>query len=306
MKGIRPSVAIILLSIAVAADSPAQTKNLAYPEEIRFDTIKNVAVSAEKVAETASTFSDMLSLNVAGTVAEEMFTGVLDVIVPKGELTPLQISMEKILAVVLYSAGPEYLILKEIFLYDERRIILIKSMYQAVNVLEDLVLQAGPVLNKSAEILNSTMRRGLGQVADAIGGIGRYLADRRRREREAQLRRYNSTPKAEPSWPYLTFPPDNTVLPQPKDGEWLFMWEEAISTEGICEYEIMIKYRNSRRPIRQKKTPNTYFNFPKEHIPISDDDREFMYWRVRAKNCKGEWGMWSKWGTIHVRSLSRR
>jgi hypothetical protein len=300
-------IAIAFLSIFILTTQiSAQTRAIDYPEEIRFDKINNVAVSAEKIAETASTFSDMIRLDVAGTVAEEMFTGVLDVIVPKGELTPLQISMEKILAVVLYSAGPEYLILKEIFLYEERRIILIKTMYQAVNILEDLVLQAGPVLNKGAEVLNSTLRQGLGRVADAIGGIGRYLADRRRREREAKLERYNRTPRAEPSWPYLTFPPDSTVLPQPKNGEWLFQWEEAISTEGICEYEIMIKYRNSRRAMRQKKTPNTYYNFPKENIPISDDDREFMFWRVRAKNCKGDWGGWSKWGTIHVRSMSRR
>jgi hypothetical protein len=99
----------------------------------------------------------------------------------------------------------------------------------------------------------------------------------------------------------LTFPPEHTVLPQPKEGEWLFRWEPAISTEGICEYEIYIKFRNSRKPMRLEKTPNTFFNFPKENIVIGDRDREFMFWRIRAKNCKGQWGHWSRWGTIHVR-----
>jgi len=279
----------------------AQTQNVAYPEEVRFDTVKSVALAGEKIAETASTFSDLLRLNVVGPIAEETFTGFLDVIVPKGEMTPLQISMEKILAVVLYSAGPEYLILKEIFLYENRRVILIRGMNQAIDILGDLVLQAGPVLNEGATALNTILRRGIGQVADVIGGLGRYIGERRRREREAQLKRYNTTPRVEPSWPYLTFPPDNTVLPQPKDGEWLFRWEKAISTEGICEYEIYIKYRNSRKPMRLEKTPNTFFNFSKEDIIVGDRDRKYMFWRVRAKNCKGQWGNWSKWGTIHVR-----
>ncbi len=306
MKGIRSSLFIVLIFFGLIVPISAGPQNVAYPEEIRFDTVKNVALSGEKIAETASTFSDLLRLDVVGPLAEDTITGILDVIVPKGEMTPLQISMEKILAVVLYSAGPEYLILKELFLYDNRRVFLIKGMNQAVNILEDLVLHAGPVLNKSATVINSTLREGIGQAADVIGGIGRYLSNRRRREREAQLERYNRIPRAEPSWPYLTFPPDFTVLPQPKDGEWLFRWEEAISTEGICEYEIYIKFRNSRRPMRLEKTPNTFFNFSKENISISDDDREFMYWRVRAKNCKGAWGMWSKWGTIHVRSMNSR
>lgn len=305
MKGIRSSILTILFFFGMVISISAQNQNMAYPEEIRFDKIKSATVQAEKIAETASTFSDMLRLDVAGPIAEEMFTGILDVIVPKGEMTPLQISMEKILAVVLYSAGPEYLILKELFLYENRRVILIKGMKQAVDILEDLVLQAGPVLNESATVLNRTLRKGLGQAADVIGGFGRYLAERRRREREAQLERYNRTPRVRPSWPYLTFPPENTILPQPKDGEWLFRWERAISIEGICEYEIYIKYRNSRRPMRLEKTPNIFFNFPKENIPISDDDREYMFWRVRAKNCKGEWGDWSRWGTIHVRSMNR-
>jgi N-acyl-D-aspartate/D-glutamate deacylase len=60
---------------------PAQIQKVAYPEEIRFDTIKGATVQAEKIAETASTFSDVLRLDVAGPIAEEMFTSVTE---PRG------------------------------------------------------------------------------------------------------------------------------------------------------------------------------------------------------------------------------
>lgn len=61
-------------------------------------------------------FSHLIRMDVTGLIAGELLAESFDVLVTKGDLKPDQILMMNIVSIIKYSAGPEYLILKELVL----------------------------------------------------------------------------------------------------------------------------------------------------------------------------------------------
>lgn len=61
-------------------------------------------------------FSHLIRMDVTGLIAGELLAESFDVLVTKGDLKPDQILMMNIVSIITYSAGPEYLILKELVL----------------------------------------------------------------------------------------------------------------------------------------------------------------------------------------------
>lgn len=88
-KALRVWWSLGMLGIALACLSPP-----VFAREIVFKDVKKRGILEEKVVETANMYADVLQFDVKGKVKDELITETINVIVPRGNMTPGEVMLE--------------------------------------------------------------------------------------------------------------------------------------------------------------------------------------------------------------------
>jgi len=96
---IRFSLDLVLLILVLIAFSPYLSA-----QEMEFKDVEKKGIVEDKVIETANMYADVLQFDVKGKVKDEIITEIINVIVPKGYMTPQEIMMENIYGLITISA----------------------------------------------------------------------------------------------------------------------------------------------------------------------------------------------------------
>ena len=156
----------LVLAAAVLIMGPA-----ALAQEHEFEVLSK-SLSAKKVAETASNYAEVLQFDVKGSVKDNLITGLLEVIVPKGHMTPSEILTENIFGIITIGAGPQYLILKELLISENRRKAVLKGIHQSIEIMGEMVSRGTPALNQGSKFVKEVMNPGMRSTAEVMAEIG--------------------------------------------------------------------------------------------------------------------------------------
>jgi hypothetical protein len=249
---------------------------LVFAQEIVFKDVKKKKIVEDKVVETANMYADVLQFDVKGKVKDEMITGIINVIVPKGYMTPQEIMMENIYGLITIGAGPQYLILKELLISEDRRKAVMKGIEQSIFILADLVEKGIPALNTGSKLLIQSMSQATNYFADAIVDIGKAFRDAVGLER----RRHERLMKVMPDRPPLVYPAHLVNVHQLRDGPWVFIWAKPPSPHGVKAYHFKLRNPNTREVMLETTLEKTYVVVPQQNRTFSGWKQTYWYWTV--------------------------
>ncbi|MFC2164365.1 hypothetical protein ACFLT2_05145 [Acidobacteriota bacterium] len=278
---IRFSSGVVLLIFVLVALSP-----LLYAQEMEFTNVKKRGIVKDKVVETANMYADVLQFDAKGKVKDEMITEVINVIIPKGNMTPGEIMLENIYGLITIGAGPEFLILKEILISEDRREAVMKGLKQTIFIFADLVESGTPALNEGSKLLNQSMSQATHTFAYLIKKAADEFIiafDPKRRARERVL-------TVIPAEPPLIYPDAMAKVHQLRDGPWVFVWAEPPSPHGVKEYIFQLRNPNTREVMLETSLKETYIVIPRRNRTFSGRKQTYWAWTVTpigSDNAKG-------------------
>jgi hypothetical protein len=270
-KALRLGFVPLILVAVLTCLSP-----LALAQEMEFEVEKKRGIVKDKVIDTANMYADVLQFDVKGKVKDTVITEVINVIVPKGEMTPQEIMTEFIYGIVTIGAGPEYLILKELIISENRRKAVMKGIEQSIFILADLVERGIPALNMGSKLLVQSMSRGTSYFADIIVDIGKSFRDVIGLER----RRHERLMKVMPDRPPLVYPRHLVKVHQLRDGPWVFIWAEPPSPHGVKAYRFKLRNPNTREVMLETTLKKTFVVVPQQNRTFSGWKQTYWYWTV--------------------------
>jgi hypothetical protein len=280
-KTVQTCSGLVILIVVLTCLSPFVST-----QEMVFKDVKKRGIVKDKVIETANMYADVVQFDVKGKVKDTFITEIINVIIPKGEMTPQEIMGELIYGIVTIGAGPEYLILKEILISENRRKAVMKGIEQSIYILANLIERSTPALNEGSKLLVQSMGQSTDYLADAIVEIGRKLRDIVGLER----RRHQRLMTVIPDRPPLLYPPAWAKLQQLRDGPWVFMWAEPRSPHGVREYHFKLNNPNTREVMLETTLKKTIIVIPKSNRTFSGRKQMRWAWSVEAiggDNAKG-------------------
>ena len=269
-------------------------------QEMVFKDVKRRRIVEDKVVETANMYADVVQFDVKGKVKDTMITEIINVIVPKGHMTPQEIMMENIYGLITIGAGPEYLILREILISENRRKAVMKGIEQSIFILADLVERGIPALNAGSKLLVQSMSQATGYFADVIVDIGKSFRDVVGLER----RRHERLMKVIPDRPPLVYPRHMADVHQLRDGPWVFIWAEPPSPHGVTAYRFKLRNPNTREVMLETTVEKTYVVVPQQNRTFSGWKQTYWYWTVIAIGSNNKEGLISTHG-FNVKELGK-
>ena len=269
-------------------------------QEMVFEDVKKRGIVKGKVVETANMYADVLQFDVKGKVKDEMITEIIDVIVPKGHMTPREIMLESIYGLITIGAGPEYLILKELLISEDRRKAVMKGIEQSIFILADLIERSTPALNEGSKLIVQSMNQGTDYFAGIIVDIGKSFRDVVGLER----RRHERLMKVIPDRPPLVYPRHMADVHQLRDGPWVFIWAEPPSPHGVTAYRFKLRNPNTREVMLETTVEKTYVVVPQQNRTFSGWKQTYWYWTVIAIGSNNKEGLISTHG-FNVKELGK-
>jgi hypothetical protein len=267
-------------------------------QEMVFKDVKKRKIVEDKVVETANMYADVVQFDVKGKVKDTAITEIINVIVPKGHMTPQEIMLENIYGLITIGAGPEYLILKELIISENRRKAVMKGIEQSIYILANLIERSTPALNEGSKLLVQSMGQSTDYLADTIVEIGRKLRDIIGLER----RRHERLMTVMPDRPPLLYPPAWAKLQQLRDGPWVFMWAEPRSPHGVKAYHFKLRNPNTREVMLETTLKKTIVVIPRSNRTFSGRKQMRWAWSVEAIGSDNTKGLDSLRG-FYVRKL---
>ena len=280
-KADRVCMGLVMLSILLACLSPFISA-----QEIVFENVKKKDILEDKVVETANMYADVLQFDVKGKVKDELITETINVIVPRGKMSPGEIMLENIYGLITIGAGPEYLILKEILISEDRRKAVMKGVEQSIYILADLVERGIPALNEGSKLIAQSMNHATSTFAEVIVDAGKSFREAFGPERRLRERLRNVIPDRPP----LLYPHNVSTAHQLCDGPWVFIWAEPPSPHGVKEYIFQLRNPNTREVMLETTLKKTYVVVPQRNRTFSGWKQIYWAWTVTAigsDNTKG-------------------
>jgi hypothetical protein len=237
---------------------------------------------------------------VKGKVKDEVLTEVIDVIVPKGRMTPQEIMLENIYGLITIGAGPEYLMLKEILISADRRKAVMRGIEQSIFILADLVKGGVPALNAGSKLVVQSMGQGTDYFADVIIDAGKAFRDAVGLER----RRHERLMTIMPDRPPLLHPPNLVKMHQLRDGPWVFIWAELPSPHGVKEYRFKLRNPNTGEVLLDTTVEKTFVVVPQRNRILSGRKQIYWAWSVTAVGSDSMSGLDSVRG-FYVREIEK-
>jgi len=269
-------------------------------QEMVFKNVKKRGIARDKVMETANMYADILQFDVKGKVKDTMITELINVIVPKGRMTPEEIMGEFIYGIVTIGAGPEYLILKELIISEDRRKAVIEGIEQSIFILADLVKKGTPALNKGSRIIVQNMSKATTSFADGILDIGSAFRDAFGPEH----RHHERLMTVIPDHPPLLYPREWAKVHQLRDGPWVFIWTEPPSPHGVKEYVFKLRNPNTGEVMLETTVKERYVVIPQHDRTFSGRKQMRWAWSVRAIGKDNKEGLGSLRG-FYVKDLGK-
>ena len=288
------SVLVILVLVLTVFSSPLSG------QEMVFKDVKKKGIAEGKVIDTANMYADVLQFDVKGKVKDELITEAISVIIPKGNMTPQEIMLENIYGIITIGAGPEYLILKEILISEDRRKAVMQGVEQSIFILADLVERGIPALNEGSKLLVQNMNRAASYFADAVLDIGNAFRDAFGPERRLQERLKTVMPDRPP----LLYPAAWAKVHQLRDGPWVFIWGEPPSPHGVKGYVFQLRNPNTREVLLETTVQKTYVVVPQRDRIFSGRKQVRWAWSVTAIGGDNQRGLGSSRG-FYVRELEK-